>query len=408
MKILIVEDIPGKHEEIRSVLIKSCAHADIHHACCFVDALSSLRDDYFDLLILDMVIPLRKGEDPNVSLGISLLNEVFDGVDARPPDHIICLSEYLGMLDEIKEATRRRLVHAVKYDEIDATWVSLLGEKLDYVGKCVTRSLNSPQDYLCDVGIVVSYPTVELEAILELKTQISAEFNKLDELHYYLASWSRPNTKLKVVACAAPSMGMTAACVTAGKLINRWRPRYLVMTGIAAGTDEELKFGDILVADSCYDYGSGKIREEEGERLFVPSPQQLLIASDLKALLQKWESTQRGMADIARGCVRGNGYQPKMKLGIIATGAAVVQSKEFVEEIKQASRKVVGLEMEAYGVFQAASLSSHPKPKVMVAKSVSDFANLAKDDQAQRLAAFTSAQLVHKFFTEEEELDFSK
>jgi nucleoside phosphorylase len=63
------------------------------------------------------------------------------------------------------------------------------------------------------------------------------------------------------------------------------------------------------------------------------------------------------------------------------------------------SRKVVGLEMEAYAIFQAAHLAREPRPKVLIAKSVSDFANSRKNDDAQQYAAFTSARFIYEFFT---------
>jgi nucleoside phosphorylase len=91
----------------------------------------------------------------------------------------------------------------------------------------------------------------------------------------------------------------------------------------------------------------------------------------------------------------------------LVSGAAVVQSKSLVEQtILKTSRKTVGLEMEAYGVFHAAVLASEPRPKVLIAKSVSDFADINKSDDWQQLAAFTSARFVHSFLTKCKELQW--
>src|SRR5271170_7702446 len=49
-----------------------------------------------------------------------------------------------------------------------------------------------------------------------------------------LPDYCSSGKELRVVACAAPQMGMTAACATAGKVIERWRPRIIVMCGICA------------------------------------------------------------------------------------------------------------------------------------------------------------------------------
>jgi nucleoside phosphorylase len=90
---------------------------------------------------------------------------------------------------------------------------------------------------------------------------------------------------------------------------------------------------------------------------------------------------------------------PRLILGILATGAAVVQNRDLVDEILSAFGKVVGLEMEAYAIFQAARLAQFPRSRVLAAKSVSDFTNKDKKDNWQQYAAFTSARFVYEFFT---------
>jgi nucleoside phosphorylase len=177
------------------------------------------------------------------------------------------------------------------------------------------------------------------------------------------------------------------------------------MSGIAASTKTEQKFGDLLVAEAAYDYGSGKIVEtESGERLFMPSPNQLRIDPELHAILQNWERNQTRVADIQRAWDVHARTNPKLIVGLLATGAAVVQDRTLVDEILKNSRKVVGLEMEAYAIFNACHLESLPRPRVIVAKSVSDFADKRKDDSAQQYAAFTSARFIYEFFTNAPEL----
>jgi nucleoside phosphorylase len=155
----------------------------------------------------------------------------------------------------------------------------------------------------------------------------------------------------------------------------------------------------------AFDYGSGKIEETpDNKRTFIPSPNQLRIDPELHAILQRWEREQTRMDIIRNSYYREQTKTPRLSLGILASGAAVVQSQDLVNEILKNSRKVVGLEMEAYGIFQAAHLASQPRPRVLVAKSVSDFANSEKSDEWQQYAAFTSARFVYEFFTNASEL----
>ena len=204
-------------------------------------------------------------------------------------------------------------------------------------------------------------------------------------------------------------MGMTAACVTACKVIERWRPRFLVMTGMAAGTRKEQNYGDILIAEAAYDYGSGKITDtESGERIFTPSYNQLRVDAALYALLQRWERDQLHTDAIGRAWYTEKQPPPRLIIGLLASGAAVVQSQVLVEDILNKSRKVVGLDMEAYGIFHAAHLATSPRPKVLIVKSVSDFADKRKDDKWQQYAAFTSARFVYEFFINEMGLQLGK
>jgi nucleoside phosphorylase len=242
--------------------------------------------------------------------------------------------------------------------------------------------------------------------VKRLPGSLIAEFNQQDGLHYFSGEWqTQYNAKLKVVACSAPRMGMTAASITALKAIERWRPKYLVMTGIAASTKTDLDYGDILVADSSYDYGSGKIATNSvGARIFIPTAYQIPMDPSMFALLQHWEQEQTSMEEIRRAWHPSRSQVPRMRLGVLASGAAVVQDKSLIENILAISRKTVGIDMEAYGIFHAAQLASAPRPKVLVVKSISDFGDDKKADDWQLYAAFTSSRFVYEFFTRCQEL----
>ena len=132
-------------------------------------------------------------------------------------------------------------------------------------------------------------------------------------------------------------------------------------------------------------------RHPETEVL-VRSPSQLDIDAELHAILQRWERDQLHTDCIRRAWHAEQQRSPKLIIGVLASGAAVVQSKAVVEEVLSRSRKVVGLDMEAYAIFHAAHLARAPRPRVLVAKSVSDFADAKKNDESQQYAAFTSAR----------------
>ena len=409
MKILIVEDCDKKAKHVEETVRKCCISDKTHidRAKSVISAIRQLEGITYDLLLLDLVIPQRDNELATYNCGKHILSEIVKGNTCNKPSHIICLTAFADSAGDIKSEEEKGLVHIIIYSDTDCKWKELLQAKVSYVSDRLEKADYLPTDYDADIAIVTSSPHVELNEVKKLPGDFVAEYNQADCLHYFTANWrARSGKTLKVVSCAAPFMGMTAACATAFKVIDRWRPRYLCMTGIAAGVSKSATYGDILVADSAFDYESGKIIErEDGERTFQPSPNPIPLDSHLHALLQMCERDQLYMNSIQASWYAPLRSTPKMIFGIIASGAAVVQSKNVVNQILGTSRKVVGIDMEAYAIFQAARLARSPIPKVLVAKSVCDFADIKKNDDWQQFAAFTSARFIYEFFTNTTELN---
>jgi hypothetical protein len=97
-------------------------------------------------------------------------------------------------------------------------------------------------------------------------------------------------------------MGMPAAAVLASKMIHHFRPRFLSMTGIAAAVAGEARFGDVMVADPAWDWGSGKwsIDNATGRSMFHPAPHQIPLSPSTRRmfeLLVDDTATLRGIRD---------------------------------------------------------------------------------------------------------------
>jgi nucleoside phosphorylase len=71
----------------------------------------------------------------------------------------------------------------------------------------------------------------------------------------------------------------------------------------------------------------------------------------------------------------------------------VVADENKVREIEAQQRKLVGIDMEAYSVFEAANDVAAPRPTAFCVKGVSDFADHKKSDDFQRYAAYTAAEV---------------
>ena len=83
-------------------------------------------------------------------------------------------------------------------------------------------------------------------------------------------------------------------------------------------------------------------------------------------------------------------HRPKTEVRNIP-GASVVGDPEMTKLIIEQHRKLMGIEMESYGVLAAAEESPLPLPEAFSIKSVSDFGDDDKSDAYQKYAAYTSS-----------------
>lgn len=83
-----------------------------------------------------------------------------------------------------------------------------------------------------------------------------------DTQTYYSASIEKNGSSHKIVYARQSEMGMTVAVTLTMKLIEHFRPQFMIMVGIAAGIARsdmaEQIYGDVVVADMIWNYTSGK------------------------------------------------------------------------------------------------------------------------------------------------------
>lgn len=217
-----------------------------------------------------------------------------------------------------------------------------------------------------------------------------------DEQIYDAAEFERDGKKHSLVHAKIGEMGMTAAAATATKVIYTFRPRYIIMVGIAAGIVraeyEEQMYGDVIVPDIVWNYSAGK---------FV-SPEKADIVFGNLGFLPR--STSEAIPEKVMGYLKqaaGSDENPcHVYIGPMACGSTVVASRELLEkQVYTQYQHTAGLDMESYAVVYAANHASAPKPAPIIVKSVCDFADSSKSDDYQRFAAYSSCEFA-KFLYE--------
>jgi nucleoside phosphorylase len=256
--------------------------------------------------------------------------------------------------------------------------------------------------YAYDIAIICALEFPELAAVIDAFGG-SARWKIVgDSSHTHVYRETEITTAngaaLRVIATAATSMGLTAAAIATTQLIMQFRPRLVAMIGIAAGTRSGNKqFGDILVADPSVDYASGKLVVEDGVRRLQPDPYPLGLNARLRSVLQRYRNAPSLFDSIRK---RWNGSVPsrpnRMHLGPVGAADQVIDDASRVLEIQLNWRKLIGVEMETYGVYRAVHESPEPKPRAVSFKAVCDFA-AEKNDDWQEYAAFFAAEFAAEF-----------
>jgi nucleoside phosphorylase len=184
-------------------------------------------------------------------------------------------------------------------------------------------------------------------------------------------------------------MGNTGSAQAATSVISVWNPAYIILAGIAGGISrpgDDLRLGDVLIADQIVGYESAKIRPEGTERRY-------------EVLQPDWEllQTARGLdpRDWALGIVanrpdgHGGRVIPRAFFGPVFSGEKVLADGATIAGLRNEWRKAVGVEMEGLGVAVA---SYRGGPGFLVVKAVSDFADAAKGDDWHAYAAESAAR----------------
>ena len=404
--ILIIDDNDEKVGRIRETISRllGIKEEQVDIAADLITARDLLHTNSYDLLLLDLRLPNRKGDQPSDQAGCEFVKELNVSTTLIKPYHIIGLTEYDEALAEADPFFRDELWSIIKYDPGISDWRKRLSSKLSYLVDS-KRALQSSKlnEYEYDLAVLTALRLPELQSVLDLPADWSQVNQPNDATSYFRGNFRDNNQKvLSVVAASASQMGASAAAVLASKLIWWFRPRWIVMTGIAAGTKNGLaKLGDILIADQSWDYGSGKhvIIDQKAE--FRPDPQIIPLKVDLRERILDFNTKASLLREIADGW-RGSKPQGPLEVhvGPLPSGSGVVQDEAIVEDVKSHSRKLVGMDMETYGVYYAAENASQPRPTPISIKGVSDFADSQKSDEHQAYAAYVSAHYLYRFALE--------
>jgi len=416
IQVLVVEDNVHKQNNIRQLILdnSNIRESDVHVTSNVKDAKRLLYDNYYDLMILDLVLPLEDADDADAKHGAQFLDDIHSSPMLKPPIHIVGITGFSDKVSEYHHVFTKRLWNLIEYQAESTGWHDQLKAIIYHLVKTRQRFLQiSLRKHQYDIAIITALPIPEFDAVLKLNAGKWETFKVENDFITYHKTVFTDGTKSRtIVAACADQMGMPAASHLATKMILYFMPKYLIMCGIAAGIEGRgLGFGDILIAEQSWDFGSGKIVEVPKEdpdvvvdTVFQPDTRDIQLNAELKDKINQFKLSKQHIIDKIQNDWAGNAPRTKLKLnsGPIGSGSYVISSEQVLKQIKeQQQRKLLGVEMETFGVYYAADHSPHPGTKAISIKSVSDYGNGQKNDEYQKYAAYTSASFAYYFIINE-------
>ena len=371
MRILAIEDNQEKQSELSGLARKVSERAEFVVAADMATAMQELDKVEYDLIVLDLMLPMVKN-GAAVDVGGELLS-LIAGSSRNRFANMVALTAYQDLFEKRKEAFAAAGVLLIQYTMGDSSWKTSIASLMR------RSSARSRCAFL-----IVCALELERTALAESRATVgdSAIVNGLDTRKVEIGEFSGR-------AIVLPRSGLVnAACITAAA-IERFRPRLVAMSGICAGIRGKAALGQVLVCETCWEYQVGKY--VEGKFQFEPY-QTVILESTRQQLVLLCRS--EGVLEAIHSGVDVEGLERRgPKMATMVSGSAVIADDRVRDAICEQHRNIDGVEMELSAVFRAARLLDE-SIIIMGAKAVSDFADSKKDNSFQSIAAVSAARFV--------------
>ncbi len=398
IKLLIVDDEYEKISTISSVAIDIEKSIKIEHASTSSEARRKLKESEYDLLIIDLNLPATIGASPTRNGGIDFYDLILLDRQIPLPD-VVFLSALEDSINEAERSVNERGAMFCSFNSDESnTWKQVLAGKIKFALQKRARAEALAPKF--DVVIATALGQPELDAVLQLNYNWKSLRFGNDPTRYQSGEIPRSKGNLSVVAASAHRKGMPSSAALISKMVEKFKPRYVVMLGICAGVKGKTNYGDIIVADPSWDWGSGKhAQSADGSRIFMAAPYPRPLDTQISQLVVEI-GNDKAAREIQSNW-KGNLPEGKLsiRVGPMASGAAVLATSDAIAPISAQNREVLGVEMEAYAVMASADFACKPSPIPIAIKSVCDYADAEKNDSWQSYAAYTSAAFFDQLFT---------
>jgi nucleoside phosphorylase len=386
MKILIVDDDRDKVATIkREFLGLGLQNSDIYEAYHAAEARKLLVKIAFDVMLIDVLLPTRENAIPTGETSVELLRQIVEDGTSKAPKHIIGVTANLDALQQYKDDFQSLTFQILEVTPCSDEWKRFLSTFVLLFQRI--KEAESTYDY--DVCVLTALRDPELKAVLNTWNAVLESEELLTRSVLVQRGTLTCDEKIMRIAFSHPAqMGLVASVHATEALLQAFKPRVLIMTGICGGFSEHVKVGDVVIADKSWDWQAGKWTQEG---ILMSAPDQKDASSDLVAIAQGIEYKLNDFQSAFQGSTPRE--RAALVTGPMVSGSSVVASTDIQEVFRKQHRKMVAVDMECYGMYYAASMTAGPVPKTICIKSVSDLADRTKADDFHKYCSYMSARV---------------
>jgi nucleoside phosphorylase len=247
--------------------------------------------------------------------------------------------------------------------------------------KATSESLNVNSTNI-DYAIITALEEDEMEKILQL---FEKESEVGDTNNYIEFGHLKTNPSKKVVYASQHNTGMVDASILATEILVRFKPKYLIMTGVLGGRPEETNIGDVIIATKVFEIDRGKITDTGFKK-------ESSVSSITSKEIKKVHRSKKEIEKFIDSQDETRNSNVKLHFGPIASVNQVIDIEGFFEsKITEIDRKAIALEMESFAIVRSCELVNEGKTIPIIIKSVMDNTQ-NKADNAKSYASWTSAR----------------
>ncbi|MES1939010.1 response regulator receiver domain-containing protein [Salinisphaera sp. T5B8] len=377
---MVIEDEADKRDSLTREIDNffDATTSEIEFSETFSDATRSLLRSTYDLIVVDLILPRRAGDEP-ADVSYEILEHITEsGLNNNTT--IVAISRFEEIVTEHSKAFARAGIFLISYGD-ESHWKACLNICMQKV--CFSNTYKFV--IICALELERSAYRAVNDQSFEYGELTS--FSGLDIREMQLAG-------VRGACVVLPRMGIVDSSIVSTRILEVLKPDIVCMSGICGGFPDEVEVGTLLVSDVCWEHQAGKWR---GDSFQVRSFQEPLN-NEVRVIIHQILENDPNFRLLESKYGQINVPHVGGKIAPTVSGSAVIASEIYQQQIRRQHGNVAGIDMEIFGLHRAVSLSQ-TKPICFAVKTVVDMADEQKNDDihdggAILAARFTVAVLV--------------